>query len=299
MDLRHLRYFVAVAEEGHITRAAERLGIQQPPLSQQIKALEAELDTPLFRRLPRGVELTDAGKALLPEARQIMAQVEGALAKAKRTGRGEEGAIAVGFTSSAPFHPAVPRIIRRYRDAFPGVELMLEEAGTAEMAQAIREERLDLAFIRSPLEDQAGLSLYPLASEPMILAAPEGHPLARDRRPLPLTRLRGEPLVLYRRQAGQGLFESIMAACRAAGFEPEIAQEAPRIVSTLNLVAAGLGVTLAPQSLRQLGMEGVVFRPLEETPELTAKIWLASRTTTHSAAVRAFVALARRLVRVG
>src|SRR5262250_2591835 len=123
IELRHFRYFIAVAEERHITRAAERLGMQQPPLSQQIRALERELDVQLFRRLPRGVELTDAGSAFLADARAILSHIDHALATTKRTARGEQGKISVGFTSSAPFHPFVPRIIRIYRDSFPMVSL--------------------------------------------------------------------------------------------------------------------------------------------------------------------------------
>ena len=148
MDLRHLRYFVAVAEEGHVTRAAERLGIQQPPLSQQIKALETELEVQLFRRKPRGVELTEAGESLLIDARRILSEVEGALAKAQRTARGEQGCIAVGFTASAPFHPFVTRMIRDFRAAHPLVSLTLEESGTAELVENLRAERIDVGVRR-------------------------------------------------------------------------------------------------------------------------------------------------------
>ena len=137
MELRHLRYFVAAAEERHITRAAERLGIQQPPLSQQIRALEAELGTPLLRRHPRGVELTQAGEALLAEARAVLEQVERAVTVTRRAGRGEAGRIGLGFTSSASFHPLVPAMVRAYRDAFPLVALSLEESGTSELVEAL------------------------------------------------------------------------------------------------------------------------------------------------------------------
>src|SRR5689334_13731854 len=140
MELRHLRYFIAVAEEGHITRAAERLGIQQPPLSQQIRALERELDVLLFRRKPRGVELTDAGRALLDDARSILAQVDHAFASTRRTARGEQGRVAIGFTSSAPFAPFVLRCMRVFRDRYPRVSLVLEEAGTSELVAAVRNE---------------------------------------------------------------------------------------------------------------------------------------------------------------
>src|SRR5579862_9283946 len=156
MELRHLRYFVAVAEEGHITRAAERLGIQQPPLSQQIRALEAELQVQLLRRKPRGVELTQAGEAFHAEARAILQQVERAVAAARRTGSGEAGHIGLGFTSSASFHPFVPRIIREFRAAYPLVALKLEESGTGELVDALVDERLDAAFVRSPIAPGPG-----------------------------------------------------------------------------------------------------------------------------------------------
>src|SRR5579872_336237 len=159
MELRHLRYFVAVAEEGHVTRAAERLGMQQPPLSQQIQALERELAVQLFRRKPRGVELTDAGHALLDDARAILAHLDHAFATTRRTARGEEGRIAIGFTSSAPFHAFVPRVIRAFREAFPLVSLTLEESGTTELIQDLREDRLDAAFIRTPVADPSGLTV--------------------------------------------------------------------------------------------------------------------------------------------
>jgi DNA-binding transcriptional LysR family regulator len=307
MDLRHLRYFLAVAEEGHITRAAERLGIQQPPLSQQIKALEAELEVQLFRRLPRGVELTDAGEVLRADARRIMADVEAALARVQRTARGEQGRVNVGFTSSAPFHPFVPRVLSTFREANPQVSVTLEEGGTAEMVADLQAERLDAAFIRSAVPDHAGIAVFELLEEPMVAALPRRHPLARGRGrgpgpgqgkpPLALTDLAGEPVILYRRASGPGLFDAIIGAFHAAGTAPNIAQEAPRITATLNLVAAGLGVSLVPQSLSAMRFEGVTYRPLAESPRLAAPIRLACRINDHSAAARRFVALTRRAAR--
>src|SRR5580704_7909217 len=179
MELRHLRYFIAVAEEGHITRAAERLGMQQPPLSQQIRALERELDVQLLRRKPRGVELTEAGRALLADARAILAHIDHAFATTRRTARGEQGRIAVGFTSSAPFHPYVPRVIRAFREAFPLVSLTLEESGTTELILDLREERVDAAFIRTPVADPSGLVVDRLLEEAMVVALPTQHALAR------------------------------------------------------------------------------------------------------------------------
>ncbi len=301
MELRHLRYFVAVAEEGHITRAAERLGIQQPPLSQQIKALEAELDVQLLRRKARGVELTEAGRALLADARAVLTQVDHAVATTRRTARGEEGRIAVGFTSSASFHPLVVRAIRRYRDAYPLVSLALEEGGTTELADAVRREQLDAAFVRTPVGDTSELVVTPLLDEEMIAALPTGHTLAQHRGPaaaVPLKAFAGETFILYRRRLGPGLYDAIIAACHSAGFSPRVGQEAPRMFSTLNLVAAGLGVSIIPASMQSLHMDGVVYRRLKGAP-VTAPLQLAYRRGDAGPAVGRFVELAQRIIAGG
>jgi len=295
MELRHLRYFVAVAEEGHVTRAAERLGMQQPPLSQRIRALERELDVRLFRRRPRGVELTDAGSTLLAEARAILARIDHASAATKRAARGELGRIAVGFTSSAPFHPYVPRVIRAYQEAFPLVALTLEEGGTIELIDDLRDERIDAAFVRTAIADQEGLVVSRLLQEPMVLALPRAHVLARRRnRAVPLKALVEETFIVYRRPSGPGLYDAILSACHAAGFSPRVGQEAPRIVSTLNLVAAGLGISLVPESLQSMRMDGVVFRRISGAAQPMAPIYLASRRGESSAAARRFLDLVRR-----
>ena len=298
MELRHLRYFVAVAEEEHITRAAERLGIQQPPLSQQIQALERELELQLFRRKPRGVELTDAGRTLLADARRILDDVDGALANARRTARGEQGRVAVGFTSSAPFHPFLPQVIRLFRDRFPQVSVSLEEGGTGDLVDALLAERLDAAFVRSPVAAGDGIAVYDVLEEPMVAAVPSAHELAgAPDTAVALADLAAAPFVLYRRATGPGLHDQIISACQAAGFAPRIEQEAPRIVATLNLVAAGLGVTVVPESLGGMRLADVVYRPIAADVPLVAPIRLACRATPESAAVRRFVALVREEVR--
>src|SRR5215472_861840 len=295
MELRHLRYFIAVAEERHVTRAAERLGMQQPPLSQQIRALERELDVQLFRRRPRGVELTNAGSALLAEARAILSHIDDASAAAKRAARGEQGRIAVGFTSSAPFHPFVPRIIRAYREAFPLVALTLEEGGTMELIDHLRDESIDVAFVRTGIADKEGLVVDRLLKEAMVLALPRAHELARrTNKAVSLTALAEETFIVYRRHNGPGLYDAILSACTAAGFSPRVGQEAPRIVSTLNLVAAGLGISLVPESLRRMRMDGVVFRPIGGAAQPTAPLYVTSRRDETSAAVRRFLELVRR-----
>jgi DNA-binding transcriptional LysR family regulator len=301
MELRHLRYFIAVAEEAHITRAAERLGMQQPPLSQQIKALEQELGVQLFRRKPRGVELTEAGRALLDDARAILLHIDHAFATTRRTARGELGRIAVGFTSSAPFHPFVPRVIRAFREAFPLVSLTLDESGTTELIADLRNKRVDAAFIRTHVADPMGLTVNPLLEEAMLVAMPSAHALAPahpdENSPLPLGALAGETFVVYRRRSGPGLYDAIFAACHAAGFSPLVGQEAPRIVSTLNLVAAGLGIAIVPASLQRMQMDGVVYRRLAGTAQPRAPLLLATRRSDTGVVVRHFLNLVKRTAR--
>lgn len=295
MELRHLRYFIAVAEEGHITRAAERLGIQQPPLSQQIRALEGELEVQLLRRKPRGVALTEAGSAFLQRARVILNEVDRAFATTRRTARGEQGRVVVGFTSSAPFHPFVPRIIRTFRELSPLVSLVLEESGSSDLVAGLQHDVIDAAFIRSPVANMAGLEVRLLLKEEMVVALPAGHAFVDSSddaaAAMPLAALANETFILYKRPGGPGLYDAIISACRVAGFVTRVGQEAPRIISTLNLVAAGLGVSIVPASLRRLQMDGVVYRRLSGNAELHAPLLLACRKGENSAAVQRFIDL--------
>src|SRR5262245_4501716 len=179
MELRHLRYFIAVAEEGHITRAAERLDMEQPPLSRLIKAVERELGAQLFRRKPRGVELTDAGRAFLDKARSVLASLDNAVETTRSTARGEQGRLCIGVTPTSPFHPFVPHAIRAFREAFPLVMVTLEEAQTNELIEHLRHERIDVAFVRSPPADPEGLAVFPLLEEAIVVALPDKHVLAK------------------------------------------------------------------------------------------------------------------------
>jgi DNA-binding transcriptional LysR family regulator len=172
LELRQLKAFVAIAEEGYITRAAERLGMQQPPLTRMLQNLEAELGVVLMERLPRGVRPTTAGLALLDEAREILTQAEGVADVVRRAARGERGRLAIGFTSSAALHPFVPSVLRLFRETFVGVTVVLEEAGTGELLDALVHEKLDAAFIRSPLSGTQSLQDEPILVEPMLLALP-------------------------------------------------------------------------------------------------------------------------------
>ncbi|HEX4552356.1 MAG TPA: LysR family transcriptional regulator [Xanthobacteraceae bacterium] len=294
MELRHLRYFIAVAEEGHITRAAERLGMQQPPLSQRIKAIERELDVQLFHRRARGVELTDAGRAFFDNARTVLAQLDHAFETTRRTARGEEGRISIGIVPTSPFHPFVPRVIRAFREAYPQVSLQLEERLGGELLELLESEQIDVAFIRTPHANQEQFVINRLFDEPMLVALPAAHALARNgaENTLLLKHLARETFILYA-PLGTGLREVTMAACRAAGFSPRVGQEAPRVTSTLSLVAVGLGISLVPASLRHLYVDGVVYRRLGGSIQPTAPLDLASRRGDSSVVVRHFLKLVR------
>jgi DNA-binding transcriptional LysR family regulator len=301
IELRRLRYLVTVADEGHVTRAAERLGIAQPPLTRQIRQLEAELGVTLFDRLPRGMQVTEAGRVVVEEARDLLARAERIKETARRAAHGEQGRLAVGYTSSAAFHPFVTQQIRAFRAARPGVVLALAEDGTPELAQALRDERLDAAFLRSTSTDTAGLALEPLLEEKMVAAAPASHPLAQVAKAT-LADLADETFVFYRRPAGPGLYDAIMAACLAAGFSPNVGQEAPRMASTLSLVASGLGVAIVPASMQRMNVEGVVFVRLRGTKGLTAPLLLATRKKDRARLVERFrseVATAAAMLRGG
>ncbi|WP_159960288.1 LysR family transcriptional regulator [Pseudomonas sp. R76] len=289
LEFRQLKAFIAIAEEGYITRAAERLGMQQPPLTRLLQSLEAELGVMLMERLPRGVRPTTAGLALLDEARNILAQVEGVTDVVRRAARGERGRLAIGFTSSAALHPFVPSVLRLFRETFVGVSVVLEEAGTGELLDALVHEKLDAAFIRSPLSGSQSLQDQPILVEPMLLALPTDHPLAIDAQsPLPLAALATEAFVLYRRRVGLGLYDAILVACREAGFSPQVVQEAPRMTATLSLVAAGLGVSIVPASMQRLRGDGIVYRELTECRSLVAPLHLATRVGDGSAVLRRF-----------
>jgi len=306
IGLRHLRYFIAVAEEEHITRAAERLGIQQPPLSQLIKLIERELDAQLFRRKARGVELTDAGRAFLDTAREVLACLDHAFETTRRTARGEQGRISVGVTPTGPFHPFVPRVIRAYREAFPLVSVTLEESLSLQLIEHLRNEQIDAAFLRTPVSDPEDLVINPLLDEPMVAALPRTHVLAQSKSErdvaISMKALARETFIVYGRpsrpgQQGLGQYEAMIAACHAAGFSPRVGQDAPTIISTLGLVAAGLGISLVPASLQHMSMDGVAYRRLKGTNQPKAILHLASRRGKPSEVVRHFLDLVKRVAR--
>ena len=299
MELRHLRYFIAVAEEGHITRAAERLRMQQPPLSRQIKAIEREMDVQLFRRKARGVELTDAGRAFLDDARAMLAHLDHAFDTARRTARGEQGRISVGYTL---FHPVVPRVIREFRQAFPLVSLTLEESSPYDLIERMQNDKIDVAFI-TLIADQEGVAIEPLLEEPRVVALPSGHPLARTENggdtALSLKSLAGETFTFLGRPHSPlpMAANAVVAACQAAGFSPRVGQIVPNNRSRLNLVAANLGIALIAASLQRNYIEGVVYRRLKRAKQLKIPLNLVSRRGDPSAVVTQFLKLAKRTAR--
>jgi DNA-binding transcriptional LysR family regulator len=293
MELRHIRYFLAVAEEGSFTRAAARLGIGQPPLSIQIKDLEAEVGVPLFLRVPQGARLTDAGAAFLAVVGAIPPRAADAVRAAQRAARGETGLLSLGFTGSSGLNPAVTDAIRAYRRAFPQVELRIDEGNSSMLLERLIDGRLDVAVLRHDGLEAEGLTYHRYPDEPLIAALPATHPAAKRGPRIDLQRLRSEPWIMTPRALGPSLFDATVAACRSAGFEPVLGPSAPQIVSIMALVASELGVALLPESMRRLGFQGIVYRALKN-PSPVVSLVVAHRRDDASPFVKAFVTLARR-----
>jgi DNA-binding transcriptional LysR family regulator len=304
MELRHLRYFIAVAEEGHITRAAERLGMQQPPLSRQIRELERELDVLLFRRMPRGVELTDAGRAFLDGARTTLANLELASETARRTARGEQGRIFLGYPGAAAFQPLVPRIIREFRVAFPLISVKTTAEGFPDdLIERLRHDQIDVAFLPTPVAILKGIAVDLLHEDDLVVALPIGHAFARTEDgggpALPLKALAEETFIVYGLGPGVLTMQSnaVIAACQAAGFNPRVGHIAPDNLSRINLVAAGLGIAVVSSSTQRMNFEGVAYRRLKGPSRLKIPLNLLSRRGDPSAVVRQFRMLAKRTAR--
>jgi DNA-binding transcriptional LysR family regulator len=293
MELRHLRYFVAVAEELHFHRAATRLHISQPPLSQQIRALEAELGVGLLERNRRRVTLTAAGASFLVAAREILAAVERAAELARRVAAGEVGSLSVAFVGSAMFNPVVPEILRDYASRYPDVALHLRELPTAEQLDGLAHGRIDVGVIRGPLQSSTlmpGLELAVIHREHLVAALPDSHPLAKQQR-LHAEQLRGETFVILRRSEAPGLWAPLASVMGGAGGVPEDVLEVAEMQTIIGLVASGFGVSLVPASVGETERAGVAFRPLaDRSPQI--ELALAWSTDADSPARDAFLALA-------
>jgi DNA-binding transcriptional LysR family regulator len=260
IEIRHLRYFLAVAETLHFGKAATNLGIAQPPLSQQIRNLERMLGYALFDRTTRGVRLTRVGHFFAERARNTLAKMRDDAEMTRRLGAGKEGVLDVGFSGSAML-TALPKAIESYRRMFPNVELRLRELVTAEQIPALLDGSLSLGFLRDG-EPTSGLAIEPILRETFVVVLPAAHKLAKKKRAIRPIELKDEPFVFFDRRMGSLAFDRAIACCEDAGFRPNIVQYAPQWTTTLRLIAAGLGVSLAPACVGRLTMPGVVYRKL-------------------------------------
>ncbi len=292
MELRHLRYFVAVATELHFGKAAKLLHISQPPLSMQIRALEDELGVSLFHRTRRQVSMTRAGKAFLQDARQILERAEQAIVTARRAARGEIGELVVGFISVADYN-LLPPVLREFRRRYPLVTLSLRELTTDAQLAEFFEGRIDVGFLLPPVSEPSTESVA-ILREPLIAALPERHPLAHSNGSIPLASLSSEPFIMTPRHMGPGLHDDIVSFCHGAGFSPQVIQEAVQMQTVVSLVSAEMGVALIPESLQNLQRTGVVYKQLKEASPLT-EIRLAWRAGDDLPALKLFVQLAQEI----
>ncbi len=286
MEFRQLRYFIAVAEELHFRRAAERLHMSQPPLSQQIRALEDELGFALLTRTRRRVQLTAAGDAFLRDARAILGELDGAVATARRIDAGQTGRLRIGFVGSALLS-IVPGTVERFRAERPGVAIELRERSTVDQLRAVSAGVVDVGLVRPPIEDDGELRAETVLRERTVAALPAGHELAALSR-VSLRRLAAEPLVLFPRDQAPGYHDLLIGALADAGAGPRVIQYAPEMLTIIGLVAAGTGVSLVPASVGRLALDGVAYRPVSGAPR--SELVAITRVGDDSALVRAFVA---------
>ncbi|HEY4345530.1 MAG TPA: LysR substrate-binding domain-containing protein [Parvibaculum sp.] len=296
MELRHFRYFVYLAEELHFGRAAKRLGVSQPPLSQQIQIMEQEIGARLFERTNRRVELTEVGRMFLPEARAALDQAAHALAVARRAHHGEIGEITIGMTASTPFTGSVTKAILAYRQSYPDVRLTMSEMPSPLQIEALNSGSLQVGFIRGAgLPDlPIGIASTEIFEDRLVLALHEDHPLSRTGKAITMQELAEEPFVFYSRGLGAGFHEQWLGLCHRAGFEPKIAQEVHELSTLLGFIAAGLGISAVAASLQALHVEHVVYRPLEAA-DATTKMWLIHDKKKLSSPCKAFIDLVLQL----
>jgi DNA-binding transcriptional LysR family regulator len=284
MDVRQLRYFVAVAEELHFRRAAERLHLSQPALSQQIRALEATLEVPLFFRNRRRVELTAAGEAFLQDARRLLVAWDAAAASARRVHEGRAGRLRIGFVGSALLS-IVPDVVQRFRAARPDVEVDLRERSTVDQLRALRANEIDIGLAPLPIDDD-GLVATVLVRERTLAVVPVGHPLAAAQRIGP-RRLAAEPFVLFPRAQAPGFHDLLLSGLTRNGVRPRVVH-ASEMQTIVGLVAAGIGVSLVPASVERLALHGVVYRPVVRAP--LVELAVITRRGERSPLVQAFLA---------
>jgi DNA-binding transcriptional LysR family regulator len=290
MDLRHLRYFLAVADAGQMTAAAASLAIQQPPLSQQIRALEHALGLQLFLRHPKGMTLTDAGRSFEAEARRLVEAFDAMQRRMQALARGEQGWLQLAFTSSAAAHAFIPKALRACRRRFPDISWTIAERNAAEITEAVADGRLHCGLLRVQVAQPPGVLQHELLREPVVVALPSDHALARKARIAPED-LHDAPLILVRRPGAPGLYANLLALCHARGAVPRVVAEVERMMSNLNLVAAGVGLSIVPASMQHVHRDVVTYRPLARGVSLHAPLTVVYRADRLQGALQTFVGL--------
>lgn len=291
MELRHLRYFVRVADELHFGRAAEQLGISQPPLSQQIRMLEEELGVQLLERSSRKVRLTAAGRLFLDEARATLERADRAVRITRRAASGELGELRIGLTASALFLPLIAGAMVEHRRRYPDVHLDVAEHGTQAQRDGVIAGGLDIGFLRSGRRPMPApeLEVTLVAADRMFVAMPLGHRLGGSAAPISLAELAGEPMVHYPYDR-DGFFEDLYRLFEGAGVRPLFAQETREMSTLLGLVSAGIGITVLPGSLRRLKVDDLRYRELSD-PLASSYLWMIHRAGQARPTAQAFVNL--------
>jgi DNA-binding transcriptional LysR family regulator len=292
MELRHLRYFIAVADELNFSRAAERLGITQPQLSQHIKALESELGVQLCDRKQRPLQLTAAGQAFLEDAKSTLSTLEQVVRKTQRIHQGEIGSLIVGFTSSMA-NDILPDILRTFRQDCPNISLILREASSGSQIQDLRDRQTDLAFVyQTPaMTEIQSLEMALLSQQTLVAVLPQSHPLTTQST-IAMMDLEHEEFIMPLRPIVSGLSEQIYALCDQAGFVPKVAQEAIFMMTILGLVASEMGISILPSSVQNLQREGVTYRPIQEE-SISNPLAIAWRQENSSPILQQFIAVAK------
>lgn len=277
IELRHLRYFIAVAEELHFGRAAERLHISQPPLSQQIQSLEEQINAKLLERNNRNVSLTPAGNMFLKEAYQILSQVDAAASKAERMEKGELGELSIGFTSTTPFMNKVTMSLRQYRESFPEVGIHMHQMNTKQQISPLLTGRIDIGIMRNTVLPKQ-LDYRLLFKEPFMVAVYEGHPLLQyEKTGVDISLLADYPLVFFEREVGTALYDEINNLLTSAGVTPNIAQEAGEAMTILGLVSAGMGISIITESFTRMKIDGVKYIKFSNIGAVS-EVWLVYNT---------------------
>ncbi|PRC92107.1 LysR family transcriptional regulator [Solimicrobium silvestre] len=294
LELRQLRYFIAVAEELHVGRAAQRLHMTQPPLSQAIQGLEAMLGADLFIRQKRGITLSAAGHALLPEARRLIKDSLALPELVRCAALGEVGHISLAFVSTADYN-LLPPLLRDFRSRYPQVQISLREATSDVQLEALRLGQIDLGLMIPPIPEKLAdmLNYQAILSEPLILAAPSDSTWLSNKLQVSLLECQGQPLIIFPRAIAPAFYDSILGCFQSVGITPEIGQEAIQMQTIIGLVSAGMGIALVPQSVSNLKRPGVVYRELEQITPLI-ETGLAWRRDNHSPVLHAFIELTRK-----